>query len=184
MKKCMMKYKTFVAEVELFSVYELMLDSKALSSVFYDGSCQSFSAFLEMFSQPDMHYWLLYYEGQLCGIAWMNGMVNKRAFAHFCMLKNVYGRRSDGMSKSVAIGRFCLASWLNHKGDDGQYLIDVLVGITPERNKMAIKWVQRVGFVRAGTIPFAVWMGDSGESEPGVLSYATRETVDPSWVDY
>jgi hypothetical protein len=184
MNKCLMKHKAFVSIDEMSATYGMILDSKALSSVFYDGSCHTYEAFLEAFSQPDMHFWLLFYEGQIAGLAWLNGMVHTRAFAHFCMFKNVYGRSTEGLSKSVEIGRYCVANWLLHTDENGKPLVDVLVGVTPERNRMALKWVQRVGFSRVGSVPHGVWMHDAGESEDAVLSYATRKTIDPSWAGY
>jgi len=185
MQKCAMVYKSHVSGELLSAIYDRILESKALSSVFYDGACRTFDEFLDTFNASDVHYWALFYEGELAGIAWLTGRVHKRAHGHFCMFQNVYGRSCEGVSKSVELARFVLSSWLRHKSGAGDedYLLDVVVGITPKRNRMALKWLLRVGAVRCCEIPYGVWMADSGESETAVLSVITRESTDAEWMN-
>jgi len=181
--KCIMAYKTQVSADTLEAMYDLMVESGQKASVFYDCRCSTKGDFFEMMNNTNMHYWALYYEGNLSGFAWINSIVGKSGFAHFCMFKNVYGRSSDGVSKSVELGRFVVSNWVRHTDRNGEYLLDVLVGITPKRNRMALKWVQRIGAVRRGDVPFGAWMADIGKSEDAVLFTITRDSTEDAWTN-
>lgn len=179
--KCIMAYKSHVDNDTLERIYDLVVESGHQAQVFYDCRCSNHDEFFKVMVNPDMHYWALYYEGNLSGFAWLNGRVGKSAFAHFCMFKNVYGRSRDGVSKSVELGRFVVAHWLRHTDGKGEYLLDVLIGITPKCNRMALKWIQRIGAVRRGEIPYGAWMEATGKSEDAVLSTITRESTEDAW---
>lgn len=177
-----MLHKSCFTDELVFAMYTRMVESRADRSVFYDGSCKSLSDFSNIMLAPDVHSWALFFEGELAGICWLNGLCGKSAHGHFCMFDNVYGRAADGVSKSVILGRFVTSSWLRHTDENGRHLLDVVIGITPKRNKLAVKWVQRCGAVRRCDIPYGVWFADEGVSEDAVLTTITRESTDDSWL--
>lgn len=181
MSRCVMVYKSQLGLHVLEQMFGLMVESGAQDSVFYDEPRHTVESFVETFAAPSMHCWALYYEGELAGIAWLNGMSRRVAHAHFCMFKSVYGRSRDGLSKSVELGRFVAACWLRHRSESGAYLLDMLVGITPKRNRMALKWIQRIGAVRGCDLPHGAWMNETGVSEDAVLSTITRESTEDAW---
>lgn len=63
---------------------------------------------------------------------------------------------------------------------DGQ-IAEIMHGTTPARRPKAVRWVQKVGFVSVGELPYAVFMADTGRNEPGLISYADRTTAPGAW---
>ena len=58
--------------------------------------------------------------------------------------------------------------WFSFPGDEGP-LFDVLIGNIPARNRLAIKYIKKLGFVELGEIPH---MADDGAMS---VSYRVRK---------
>lgn len=106
---------------------------------------------------------LMFADNRFSGYAWVNGVCERRAFVHYCMFKDAWGR------KTVDMARTMIEYWLAIPSDDG-YLLDVLIGSTPVENRKAIRFLKLARFREVGTIPKAAPNGDA------LISYATRES--------
>jgi hypothetical protein len=58
---------------------------------------------------------------------------------------------------------------------DGRYYHDVITGLTPSCNRLAVRWIQKIGMKITGEIPNVIWDAENQKSVPGVISYITRE---------
>ena len=173
--KCAMIHLSGVRMATVADAYDEMVESGVLTATFYGGSVKSFDDFMGYVFAPANHFWFLFYEGALSGFSWVNGLEGKAARGHFCMFPRVYGK------KSITLGRFVAANLVRHKDSDGKSLLDVVVGVTPKRNVVAIRWIKRIGAVVRGEIPYGVWMADTQQSEPAILSAITRESTEDAW---
>lgn len=87
-----------------------------------------------------------------CGFGWsMNSMVvgdKRKSDCGFCFFKGQKG------SDSVDFGRMMLDVFFR------SFDIDILFGMTPEDNKLATRFIQKVGISVHGPVPdFATWQG-------------------------
>jgi hypothetical protein len=77
-----------------------------------------------------------------------------------------------------------LRSWLN-AASGGEYVLDVVIGLTPKINRAAVRFARDLGMVRAGEIPHRCLFARNGKTYPGVLSYATRKEVENhGWIGH
>jgi hypothetical protein len=74
---------------------------------------------------------------KIVAIGWLNHVGDGCALAHFCIL---------GMPRAE-IGIVVLQYWSNVK------VLEVLVGFTPETNRGAVRYAEKIGFKRTGYIP-------------------------------
>lgn len=130
--------------------------------VFYDGSVRDARAFLELMQKPANVPVFVFEGAEPLGFAWLNGLNGGIAFAHFCGLKAAKGRTQQ-------LGRLCIGYWMKNF----QFL-RVILGLTPSNNKLAVRFIQRLGFTPLGEIPGVVHDAYSGERVGAVISYYAR----------
>lgn len=173
--KCMMMYKSAAHPSVILDSYNAMVSDGVLAKTFYDGTCSDFNSFHETVMDRSNHFWFAFYEGKLSGFSWLNGLEGRSARGHFCMFKGVYGK------KSIVLGRFIAANYVRMQDSGGKSLLDVVVGVTPASNLMAIKWIKCIGAVVRGVIPCGVLVSGASESEDAVISSITRESTEEAW---
>lgn len=151
-------------------LYRRMVEEGTAKRVFFDGSVSNEEAFLNMFKHnPENHLFVIKTDGEPAAIAWLNGVRNYTATAHFCLFKRVWGK------KGIEVGKRAIQFFLNMKDWDGRYYHDVITGLTPSCNRLAVRWIQKIGMKILGEIPNVIWDAENQESVPGVISYITRE---------
>lgn len=178
MRKCFMVHKNLLTDVQLYEVWDMMCDAKVETDTFYDGSVTSHHEFRDFVRLDGNEVFFVFYEGKLGMMAWMNDRVHRRACIHFTTLPQTWGRKRDNISAAMKLGRFVVATIVREMG------IDVLVGITPTRNKLACKYVQRVGAVPVGEAPNMCWFADTKTSEPALITTITRDSTEDEWTEY
>jgi hypothetical protein len=127
-------------------IYESFVDDGTLDSIFYNRPVNK-DWFVSYFKQPNNLPIVAMYDDKLAGIAWLNGLANKWAFAHFGMLRPVYG------AKAIQVANYILSYWFNLKSGNGEMIFDTLVGITPRDHEKALAFIQKIGFQIVGAIP-------------------------------
>jgi hypothetical protein len=117
-----------------------------LKHVFVDGSICTPEELLAMLKRP-ANVPIFIFAGRLAvGVAWLNGFSDRRTFGHFLFVKAGWGEFAR------RAGRLVLQYWRAFRvGDDP--LFDVILGLVPSRNTLAIRFVQDIGLVRLGEIP-------------------------------
>ena len=119
--------------------------------------------FMDYYNEKNGNYTvLLFVDNQFSGYAWLNNLHGKRAFLHYCFFKEIWGIRTLDSARRI------IDYWL-HIPNGNEYLLDVLVGVTPVTNRKAIKFIKAVGSTIIGSIPFMTPDGD------GVISYTVRK---------
>ena len=148
-----MTHKSALPDVALYELYDRLKDAGRFHETFYDGEIEdSHHGFRDYARRPDIHLWALSHGDELSGMCWLT---------HVC--------------------RFAVASMLRLRDERGAFILEALHGTTPARRPKAVRWVQKVGFVSVGELPYAVFMADTGRNEPGLISYADRTTAPGAW---
>lgn len=138
-----------------------MVHDGTLDVVFSSASICSEDDFLTVMKRPTNVPVVVFVNGQMSGIAWINGLEDNYACAHFCFFKEVWG------TVSLDIGKKLLDYWM-------QFSIDVLIGKIPASNQKAISFVKKLGFKYVGEIPY-ISKNVDGDRVPTVILYYSRD---------
>lgn len=130
--------------------------------VFYSGEVRGPHGFLELMQRPANLPVFFFDESEPLGFAWLNGVHSGVAFAHFCGLKACRGR-------SVEIGRQALDYWFGAFA-----FLHVLMGTIPASNRLALRFIRRLGFTVLGEVPGMLYDAKEGKRVPGVISYYAK----------
>jgi len=87
----------------------------------------------------------------------LNGFKGMSALVHFSILKKWHGPLAIQMARNV-----CRQIFESERTPGVDYL-RTLIGVTPVRNKLACKFIKRVGFKSVGTVQGCVITDDSFE---------------------
>ncbi len=105
-------------------------------------------AFVRWMRQPDVFPWIVFFRGTPAGLFLLTGKEGKTAHCHFSMLHLGTARTADsGMGRfpaPVGAGLYALASALWERGEDGLFLLDTLIGMTPRSFADAEKFIRRL----------------------------------------
>jgi len=131
--------------------------------VFYNGHIRSAEDFISFMKDSNQFLVLSFDMESKKILAW--GMINEIkdgvAYAHFSFL--------DGFKSGP--GETIIDYWRNLKKENGDYLVEVLIGITPESYERVLKVIQSWGFKMVSKIPKICTMYYQGRKEAGVISY-------------
>ncbi|MBI9113146.1 hypothetical protein [Maridesulfovibrio ferrireducens] len=152
----------------LIYLFERMQEEGTASVVFFEGKITTSEKWLEMIKCHGMHLFVGFFDGELAGLCWLERSQEKWAQFNFCFFKNSWGHK-----KSIAWGKWAANELLNLKDEHG-YLMDMLVGITPSRNKLALRLAKLCDWKESGRLPFGVFNGQTGKSEEAVISTFIR----------
>ena len=148
------------------SVFLKMQKHKLDTTVFYDGHVTHPSDFVMFAKRPQNVFNIHYDQERGCtGIAWMNDIGINSAFGHFCCFPEIWG------GEGVIAMKENVDYWFDMKLDD-KPILDVIMGRVPLWNKRAIKFVEKMGFEKIGTV---AQIKLTKTHEPGmVLFYKAR----------
>lgn len=155
-------------------LYARMVDEGTASRVFCSYADFAPEDFLEMFKKRQNFLWVISVDGEISGVFWLNNFDGRSARIHQCLFRNAWGRE-----KSIRIGRQILKHCI-HLMDAAceRFLFDVITGVTPSNNRLAVRFAEACGMSIVGEIPNLIWLHSEQKSIPGVISYATRESVE------
>jgi hypothetical protein len=131
--------------------------------VFYDGYIKSAEDFIFFMQDKNQAFSLSVDLDSKKILAWgmINGLKDGVAYAHFSFL--------NGFKRGP--GETVIDSWRNLKGENGENLVNVLIGITPESYNPVLKIIQSWGFQIIGKIPKICNLHYENRKESGVISY-------------
>lgn len=136
--------------------------------VFYDGQVVNPEGFMAVMKKPANVPVFFFRDTEPLGVAWLNGLSGGIAFAHFCGLKAALG-------STQKIGRLALNYWMSFARTDGGPLLSVILGITPDNNRLAVSFIRRIGFHPLGVIPGILWDAYAAERVGALVSYYARQ---------
>tara|TARA_R110000751_G_scaffold208951_3_gene312819 strand:- start:436 stop:909 length:474 start_codon:yes stop_codon:yes gene_type:complete len=116
--------------------------------VFLGGAVHDADTFLTYFSTPATLAVLVLFNGKISGLGWLSNVEGRSALPNFFFLKSTWGRQSLQMAQML------LRYWFSFPGNgDDETALDILVGMTPAKNRLACRFVKRLGFTIVGEIP-------------------------------
>lgn len=125
--------------------YQMKIDG-TLNTVFYSGKMNSPEELVFMMQDSINLPVVVLVDGKISGLYWLNGVASNYAFGHFCAFKETWGKCTKEIAKKV------MDYWFSFTDKDG-FLLDVIIGMVPEFNERAIRYVEEFGFKRVGSIP-------------------------------
>jgi len=158
------------SDEQLGRVWGMMIDEGKVETVFHDGRIRSVSEFIEYMKSPATHPVLVYdrQRDDWGAIAWLNNMDSGNTQSHFCTFKG---------SNPILMGHTVMEYWGGTRGKDGELLFFNIIGIIPENNQRAVKYIQKLGFTTIGTIPDFCDLFFEDTRCGGVVSYYQPKEV-------
>lgn len=157
-----------LSEGVLLTYWEQLNKDNLVDMLFFDAKVVSFWDFLNFAldknkvfyvtfrhneSTPVAHFHLTHFEGQVARV-------------HFSILK-----RGHGKGESVRIAKGALAKLFKEKRlDNGEPLVSTLIGVTPTHNRLACRFIQKVGFRPLATVKHACYVNALDTHVPGLIT--------------
>lgn len=154
------------------SIYSRISNEGLVPIVFSDGGIRTPDDFLGFMKYGQNYLFVIETESDVAAILWLNRILDRTCYAHFCGFKNSWGKGS------VDIGRFAMTHVFNVTDDFGKVCFETVLGLIPSWNTVGIGWLKKVGLVEAGKIPNALWSATLNKSTEGVLMYLTRDILE------
>lgn len=150
------------------NIYDSMCENKLDKIVFSSGEINTFDKFILFMKNPANVMHTVWEEDRIQMLAWLNNFGQNYAFAHFCCWPETWGKTS------VQLGGETLKYWFGFSKETGEPVLDVILGFMPKKNKLAVRYIQKVGLNILGEIP-DIRFGEN--SDGAVLSYIKRSEV-------
>ena len=149
-------------------VYRRIVSEETVYKVFYDGSVANTNDFIKFMRNKDNEIYFVEYDGKEAGFFWLTRFIQKSAFINYCFYKNFWG------IKTLTVSQLCIDYLFNKKDENGQFTFDVLLGLTPTSNKLAIKFLLKNGMTVLGKIPGLLYNYTEDTTTDGILSFKHR----------
>lgn len=131
-------------------------------TVFFDGRVRTPADFLKAMKSPRNMPIFAFYGDDFLGFAWLNSLADNYGFAHFCGMRVSYG------DLAVRVGEMVVDYWMAFPS------LEILLGVTPGNNPLALRFIGKLGFQRIGEIPGMIMDVYEGERASAVISYYSR----------
>jgi hypothetical protein len=159
-------------DTEVMALYDKISRDGLTEIVFPHGDITDARSFLEEMKTGSSNLYVVYVDDTIqAGIIWLNRFEGKACRVHFTSFSESWGM------DTVHIGREAIKQILYMTNKHGEYVFDVLQGLTPSANIRAIRWLEKIGLKCAGEIPNVLWDAKKNESVNGTLMYLTRQEV-------
>lgn len=144
---------------DLVRLYLQMADEGRLEWAFYDGSVQSADDFL-YFAKSTHLYLFLNSDEEYLGFFWVTDLTPISCKVHFCML-------AKAGKQVLKLGRMGLEFLGEH--------FKVIEGVTPVKNILACKFIQKVGMIPIGVMPDRIYNFYADNTEDALISYYQKQ---------
>jgi hypothetical protein len=131
--------------------------------------------FIAFFKSEARACWLVFYDGRLAGWVWLDDFGHRTARIHFCFFKWLSKNRL-----TVQVGKEILWLLLNTEFRNGIRL-EAIRGETPSFNKLALRFIQKVGLRIIGEMPSAAYRHQDGVTYPMVYSFINLDVLKPQF---
>jgi hypothetical protein len=150
-------------------LYRRMVEENTAKIISPSGKVKDEGGFVDWAKNPKNAIMLIVDGETPLMLSWVTGIEDHRGWFSFCGFKSGWGRK-----KSIALGQACRDYWLNMQDSNGRHVFDVLVGITPAANRLALIWAKMCGAQTIGTIPCFGTNHYTGKRYDVAISYITR----------
>ena len=156
------------SDLYLGQVFRTIVMERTAHRVFYDGSVKNTAEFIDFLKRENLSVFFVVFKDEDVGFFWLRTFVQKSSFINYCFYKSFWG------NESLKISQSCIDYVFHQKDSYGEHLVDVLLGITPANNKLAISFLQKNSMVVIGKIPKLITDYRYNKIVDGVLSYKNR----------
>jgi len=153
-----------VSDDNIMRLWDKLVEDKTHTTVFYDGGVTSREYFLKLMQSNDNNPLVVLIDQKIAGFAWFNSVSDNFAFGHFAFFRSAWGVTDE-------VGQRIIKYWFSLTKSTGEPIFKTILGAVPEFNERAIKFVQRIGFVKLGTIPEFSYFPYFGEDKGVTLFY-------------
>lgn len=138
-------------------------EKNLIRRTFTDGKIREVGDWMAFIRNPGNVIHTVWSPETCVAVAWLMEFGTNYATAHFFMFPEIYGR-------SVDVGKLSLNYWFSFQNGE-RPLLDVICGQTPANNRLALKFIKKIGFETLGTIPKIAYNAYTGEWHGMVISY-------------
>ena len=153
----------------LAQVFRRMVREETVRKVFYDGSITNTMDFIKLFRNPDNEFFFVEQAGRETGFFWLNRFRHRSAFINYCFHREFKGQQA------LAISQACLDFLLSRKDAHGDHCTDVILGLTPASNRLAVIFLQMNGMTIIGRVPRFLYDASKDATVDGIFSYKQRQ---------
>ncbi len=160
-------------DLQIAAIFEIARKEKILPTVMYSDDFEHWSPekFLLFMKNEARVCWLIFQDEKLAGWVWLDDFGHRTARVHFCLFGWISKARL-----TVPIGKEVLRRLFDMEFRNGVKL-EVIRGETPAFNKLAVRFLKRVGMQIIGEIPSAAYRHQDDTSYAMVYSYINRELL-------
>ncbi len=144
------------------SVFE-GFEKRDIRDMFYDASIQTTKEFVEAAGLPNLHFWVIHWEGDVIGMAYSSNHAHSCCLFHYGIYKKYRGRTAIKACRET----LRLIPELRPDLYEGK----TLIGMTPAPYTHAVKMAKLCGFKEVGTMPNMLYDAYDERSMDGVLTY-------------
>ncbi len=149
------------------ATFDKFVQDGTVNQIFYDGNTNNREAFFNFMRNPNnVPQWILV-DQIPSGVCWLNGMGPGYAFAHYGLFKETWGKTTEDIAKE------CQKYWFSMQ-NNGEYLLDILLGMTPTFNRKAAHFLNKIGWTILGEIPNLHYVPHLGRKTSILISYKQR----------
>lgn len=157
----------------LKEIFTGMLKGGFVETVFYGGDVMTHADFVAFARSDFNHFYAMTFNGEIEACAWLNSFEGRTARVHFSSLHGC--KPGHSVKHGINFTRWVLSApdpanpeinWLN-----------TLCGLTPASNRLALRFIKRLGFKRLGEIPEAEVLPGQIEPENIIVSTLNRRDI-------
>lgn len=151
---------------DIIRIYNWMKNDKTLETVFYNVSKEKLTEnfFVQFWKRKDLKMFVLFSENKVGGMIWLDRIIDSTAAIHINAFKWTWGGDNIRLFRKAVCQIFT------------GYNIDVMIGQIPVINQKAIKFSERVGFIKSGIIPKSLYVHRLKKKVDAYLSYAVKDS--------
>lgn len=158
-----------LSDTYLSQIFRRIVLEGSVHWVFYDNSVRNPTEFITFLKKDNHSVFFVKFKGEDVGFFWLTNFIQKSVFINYCFYQSFWGK------DSLKISQACLDYIFQMKTAHGEYLVDVLLGLTPANNKLAVRFSIKNGMKIVGKIPGLITDCRHNEMLDGILSYKTRD---------
>ncbi len=156
------------SDSHISQAFRRIVREETLYRIFYDGSVNNTLDFTRFIKDSNCKIFFVKYDGKDAGFFWLSGFKQKSAFINYCFYRDFWG------DKALKISELCVNHIFRMRNTQGTHIYDVLLGLTPGNNKLAIHFLLKNGMTIIGKVPGMLYDCRTDKTVDAVFSYRQR----------
>ena len=156
------------SDKKLGEVFRRIVREESVYKLFYDGSVRNTRDFRKFMRNPDNEIFFVTCKGKEVGFFWLNHFRQKSFFINYCLYRDFWGE------SALTISNICIDHILKRTNTEGEFLVEVLLGLPPANNKLAVNFLLKNDMTILGKVPGFLYDSTTGETVDGIFSYRQR----------